>query len=101
MPATATISPSHRARRQVVVNDMAAFLLQHHAAGRTFVETVEAALAQACGFDAAEWFAVGILSGHYRHGASPDPDTTAAVLERLESMLPTPVPAGPTFEGIR
>jgi len=88
---TATISARHAANRSSVVADMAAFLLRHHAVAGTYTESVDAALAYACGLDDAEWFALGILSGHYRHGGTPDPDTTAAVLAHLERLRPAPV----------
>lgn len=96
---TATISPSHRARRQVVVDDIAAFLLQHYATAGTYAETVEAALAYACGLDMAEVFALGILTGHYRK-SRPDPDTLTDLIEHLERMLPAKATSGPVFEGI-
>jgi hypothetical protein len=101
VPTTAPqISARHRANRLEVVGDMAAFLLQHHAAVGPYAAVVDAALSFACGLDDGQWAAIGVLTGHYANGSTPDPDTTAAVLARLESMLPTPVTAGPTFEGI-
>lgn len=89
----ASLSPSHRASRLTVVHDVARFLLQHRAAERTFAETVQAALDKARGYDDVEWFALGILTGHYRHGGTPDPNTIAEVIAHLERLAPKPVVA--------
>lgn len=89
MPATAPqITARHLANRHQVVQDMATFLLQHHAAVGSFVDVVEAALAFACGLNDDQWSAVGVLTDHYANGGEPDADTTAAVLTHLERMLP-------------
>lgn len=92
MPTTSPqISARHRVNRMTVVADMVDFLLKHHNDAGSFTATVEAALSHACELTDPQWFALGILTGHYRHGGSPDHDTTAEVVNRLERMLPTPV----------
>lgn len=88
MPATATLTASHRANRLQVVADMAAFLVRHHV-------DIQAALAFACGMTDDQWHGLGLLTGHYRKGGQPDSDTEAAVLAHLEQMLPV-APADPT-----
>jgi hypothetical protein len=100
VPTASQISARHLANRHQVVQDMATFLLQHHAAVGSYTAVVEAALSFACGLSDGQWAAIGVLTGHYANGSTPDADTTAAVLTHLERMLPAPVTAGPTFEGI-
>jgi hypothetical protein len=92
MPASATAAPRitgrHELNRRQVVADMAAFLLRRFADVGTYAETVEDALAFACGLSDAQWGALGQKTGHYANGATPDHETTAAVLAHLEQLLP-------------
>lgn len=63
-------------------------LLRGHAhllASASFIAVVEAALSTACGFDAGDWAV--LQQGTGRRGA-PSEQTVAAVLDRLEGMLP-------------
>jgi hypothetical protein len=99
-PTAPRIDARHAHNRQTVVNDIAAFLLQHYADGvATYAETVEAALNRACELDMAEFFALGILTGHYRK-SRPDEDTRADLLRHLESLLPAPVVVDDPFAGL-
>jgi hypothetical protein len=98
--ATASRNRYEAFARERKVTEMAQALLRGHAhllAGSSFVAVVEAALASACGFTAADWVELHEATG--RKGA-PSDITTAAVLEHLEGLLPTPATTGPTFEGL-
>lgn len=107
MPPTATvarqINPFHRANRLAAVVDMANFLVTQTAVRwpeATYAESVDHALAFACGLTDAQWVELGERTSHYlADGAVPAEETCRDVLAQLESMIPAVGQADP-FEGL-
>jgi hypothetical protein len=96
---TTTPNPFEAAARERKVTDLTNALLRGHTrllVGADFVAVVNGALATACEFGEPEWEGLAVAAGR----RPPSEITVAAVLERLEGMLPTPAHEADPFAGL-